>query len=226
MFADILTLPMKVQVLQENLDKALSIASRFVNTRAQLPVLSNILIKTDKNKLTVSSTNLETSVSISIGAKIETAGEITLPARVISELVANLSSGQLDISEEKERVSVKSQGFKSVLSGMNTSDFPTIPQAVGKGVVKISSSEIASALDKVLFAVSTDETRPVLTGVLFVTGKKNSFLVATDGFRLSKKKLNLVMDKDQRFIVPKTVLSDLSRLLSVSDSIDFFSKFI
>jgi DNA polymerase-3 subunit beta len=212
---------MKVQVLQENLSKALLIANRFVSIRAQLPVLSNILFSAKKNKLIISSTNLENSVSISIGAKTESVGEVTIPSRVITDLVSNLNPGSLLIDVEKERVSIKSGTFKSIISGMNASDFPSIPQTVGSGSVKINSDEISKALSKVIFAVSTDETRPVLTGVLFLLKKNLSYLVSTDGFRLSQKKINLKAKKDKKFIIPKNILSDLMKLSSNADNVDF-----
>jgi DNA polymerase-3 subunit beta len=214
----------KVQVLQENLSKALLIANRFVSVRAQLPVLSNILFTAKKNKLIISSTNLENSVSISIGAKTESVGEITIPSRVIADLVSNLNPGILNISVEKERASIRSGNFKSQVSGMNASDFPSVPQVIGKNSIKIKSDEISKALNKVLFAVSTDETRPVLTGVLFLIKKNLSYLVSTDGFRLSRKKINLKGKKDEKFIIPKNILSDLGKLSGDVDNIDFSYK--
>jgi DNA polymerase-3 subunit beta len=212
---------MKAQVLQENLSNALIIANRFVSTRAQLPVLSNILLSSKKNKLNISSTNLESSISISIGAKTEKTGEITIPARVIVDLIANLNPGSINLDVEKERLSVSTSNFKSVVSGMNASDFPSIPQDVGKSAIKVKSDDLIGALNKVLFAASSDETRPVLTGVLLLVRKNSTLMVATDGFRLSQKKIDLKGKKDGKIIIPKNVLADLARLSGDVEEIDF-----
>ncbi len=208
---------MKLQILQENLEKAVSVTSRFASTRAQLPILGNILISTKKSKIYISSTNLEISASVQVGAKIEEEGDISIPAKVISELVANLPRETVSLSSEKEQLKVSVSGFSSTVLGMNSSDFPKIPNTVDKEKsVSLPQSEFVKALGQVSFATSTDETRPVLTGVLFLFGKDSLSLVATDGFRLSRKILPFKSGKipGENIVVPKGVLGELSRTIS------------
>src|SRR3990172_8232070 len=121
---------MKIQILQEDFAKALTLVSRFVNTRAQLPLLENILLSGEKTRLVISATNLETSASTSIGAKVEGEGRVTVPAKVISDLVTNLPPGQIEIEEDKEHLIIKSQGFSGEVLGMNASDFPQTPARI------------------------------------------------------------------------------------------------
>lgn len=219
---------MKLQVLQENLSKALSITSRFVNSRAQLPVLANVLMSAKKNKLTISSTNLEISISMGIGAKIEETGEITVPAKAITDLVVNLTPGTVELDVQKEKLRIKTPSFNSTLTGMNSSDFPSIPQSISGSVLRLPKEEVLDALSCVLFAASTDETRPVLTGVLLIFKGKELYLVATDGFRLSQKKVLLKTikssSKEQRIILPKNALSELSRLSNDEETINLSYK--
>lgn len=219
---------MKLQVLQENLSRALTLTSRFASTRAQLPVLANILLCAKRNKLLASSTNLEISVSISIGAKVEKEGEITIPARVMTDLVSNLQTGTITLSSEKERLKISAQNFTSFISGMNSSDFPPVPQEVGKETLKFSKNVLLNALSQVLFAASIDETRPVLTGVLFILSEGKLMLVATDGFRLSQKNIKSEslkgLKKFQKIILPKTALGELSRLSDDEEEIKFSYK--
>ncbi|OGM24223.1 DNA polymerase III subunit beta [Candidatus Woesebacteria bacterium RIFCSPHIGHO2_01_FULL_39_17] len=216
---------MKIQVLQENLAKAISTCSRFASSRVQLPVLANILLKITKSKFSVAATNLEMSISISIGAKIEKEGQITVPARVLNDLISNLSAGTVDLEVEKENLKIKSLSFESSLSGMNASDFPLIPEEVGVDVLKIPSKEILDALICTLFAVSSDETRPVLTGVLMIVKDSNLTMVATDGFRLSQKKISIGKVKEEKkIILPKSSLVELSRLTSDEDIQFSFKK--
>lgn len=204
---------MKLTVLQENLKNAVSLTSHFVSPKAQLPILGNILLKTDKSKLTLSSTNLETSVSTSIGAKVETEGEITINGKTLNDVVSNLSSGSIELEIEKEQVKITSGTFKSNILGSNSADFPILPSSVGKDSFKVKKEELVTSLSKTLFAVSSDETRPILTGILFVVKSKSLYLVATDGFRLSEVKLKSEIDiPDFKIIIPKAVLNELVKL--------------
>ena len=219
---------MNLQVLQENLAKALSTSSRFTSTKAQLPVLSNIALSAKKNRLLISATNLELSISVSIGAKVTKEGELTIPARVITDLVVNLNSGSLNLSSEKEHLKISSNNFTSTISGMNSSDFPSIPYEVDKGATSFGKDTIIDSLSLVLFAASSDETRPVLTGVLLIFEPGKLTFVATDGFRLSKKQINIKSLKSptgiKNLILPKNSLSELSRLSSESEEIKLSLK--
>ena len=221
---------MDLQVLQENFSKALSVTSRFVSVKAQLPVLSNVMLSAKKNKLLISATNLELSISISIGAKVKKEGELTIPARVITDLVGNLNPGPIDLNSEKEHLKISSSNFSSILSGMNSSDFPSVPQEISSKAVSFPKDDFLKSLSSTLFAASSDETRPVLTGVLFIfqssqETKNKLTLVATDGFRLSRKKMSLnskvnLSNKDQ-LILPKNSLSELLRLSSEEEDLKF-----
>lgn len=211
---------MKVQILQENFSKALSICSRFTSSKVQLPVLANILIKAYKNKLQLSATNLETSVAINIGAKVVKEGDITVPARIITEIISNLDPGQVELEVEKELLKIKSHNFDSIVTGLNSSDFPNVPVDVGVDSFKFPGNDFLNALNSVLFAVSIDETRPVLTGVLMLVGKDYLTMVATDGFRLSQKKMiSQDVKEDKKFILPKNVLVELLRVAEFEDVI-------
>jgi DNA polymerase-3 subunit beta len=215
---------MKLQILQENLEKAVSTTSRFASSRAQLPILGNILLSAKKSKIYISSTNLEISASVQVGAKIEEDGEISVPAKVISELITNLPKETVTLVSEKEQLKVSVSGFSSTVLGMNSSDFPKIPSTVDKEKsIHFSQDEIVKALGQVIYAASTDETRPVLTGVLFLFEKKSLSLVATDGFRLSKKTIPLTEGKVavESVVIPKGVLGELSRTASEDGGILF-----
>lgn len=212
---------MKLTILQEDLVKAITQASRFASTRSQLPILGNILLSANKTKLNVSSTNLEISVSIKVGAKIEEEGELSIPSKVISELVINLPKDLVTINSDKEQLNISTGTFSSKILGMNASDFPKVPNFIDKDKsLKIVKKQLFEALPKVSFATSTDETRPILTGVLFILEKDCFTLVATDGFRLSKKKINITNEQNGRVIIPKGVLNEIVKI--VGDSSDIY----
>src|SRR5258708_5785906 len=217
---------MKLTVLQEELAKVLSISTRFVNTRAQLPILNNFLLVTNKTKLQVIATNLEMSILTNIGAKVEEAGSVAIPARNFTDVITNLPKGTVNFDLEKEKLKIKGSGFKGSLSSLPPNDFPSVPQAIDNSTsIKIATSDLNDALSKVLFAVSSDETRPILTGVLFLFEKDSITRVASDGFRLSKKKINLKTNLEgDKCVVPKVALGELVRIASNFDEVVFEIK--
>lgn len=217
---------MKLTVLQQNLKESLSLATHFITSKAQLPILGNVYLKATKTKLLITATNLETSVSTSIGAKIENEGEITVQGKVLYDLISNLRSGNVELEAEGEQLKIQSGSFKSMVVGMNTSDFPKVPDKVlPDNQIKLKSAELVKALNRTSFAVSTDDTRPVLTGILFKFSEKQLSLVATDGFRLSKVDLPFEQKVEvEKFIVPKTILSEVSRFGSEDEVLISYSK--
>jgi DNA polymerase-3 subunit beta len=213
---------MKLTVLQENLTNAVTQASRFVSLRSQLPILGNILLRATKTKLTVASTNLEVSVLTQIGAKIESEGEISIPSKVITELISNLPKETVTLESEKEQLNITTSGFTAKILGMNASDFPKIPGSLAKPF-SLPKKAILESLAQVIYATSTDETRPVLTGVLVILNKNSLVLVATDGFRLSQKKVVLTLQKNEpvmkKIVIPKSILGEIGRSAGDIDEI-------
>ncbi|QQG47654.1 MAG: DNA polymerase III subunit beta [Candidatus Woesebacteria bacterium] len=204
---------MKVEILQEDFSGALNLTSRFVSTRAALPVLSNILLEAKKGKLSILATNLEASICKNIGAKILQEGEISVNAKVIFEIIANLSHGSVLIESEKEGVKIFSEGFSGRVSGLSSSEFPVVPRELSKNAFELDIETLLNSLSKIIFATSKDETRPILTGVLFIFEKGVLSLVSSDGFRLSRisfkdSKLNLT----KRITIPRSVLSEIIRI--------------
>ena len=206
---------MKAVVLQEDIQKPLSTISRFASPKAQLPILGNILIRVKKNKITLNATNLELSISYSLGARVIDEGEVTVPAKALSDIVSNLQKGQVTIEAKQEIMQITSESFSGKLAGMNTSDFPPVSEAVGEGSIELDFDILRDSLSKVLFAASLDEARAVLTGVLFMFDDGELDLVATDGFRLSQVKNKMKnVKKGDRVIVPKNFLTEATRLFS------------
>jgi DNA polymerase III subunit beta len=203
---------MKITVLQEEFSKALSIASRFTSPKVQLPVLANVLLSAEKSSLYISGTNLEISVSTTIGAEVSEEGKITIPARTLFDIIGNLSKGKVELESKGDTLTISSRGFTSTVTGMNAADFPVIPRSLGKNAFGLSSKELLSALNSILFSVSIDESRPLLTGVLWILENKKVTFVATDGFRLSRRFMSADISDNAKIIVPKGILLELARL--------------
>lgn len=217
---------MKFEVLQENFSKAVATASKFASTKAQLPILGNILLTVQKSKVLVCSTNLEVSVSVSVGAKVEEEGEISIPSKLLNEIISNLPKETISLTSDKEQLKISAQGFSSTLLGMDSSDFPKVPTSIGKDSrIVLPQENFLKSLSQVLFSTSMDETRPVLTGVLFIWNKNSLILVATDGFRLSQKKVEIPGGpQSSRIILPKMILSEITKSQNLGEEILFDIK--
>src|SRR3982751_1932389 len=180
---------MKLQVTQENLNKALSTVARVANTRGTLPVLANVLIKTVNGRLSISATNLDIAITHYIGAKVSNEGSITVPARLMQDFVSSLPEGVIELDLQETKLHVSTQQYKSVVNGIVADDFPVMPAITGGKSWKTKNTALKKALQQVVFAASSDETRPVLTGVLLQTKGGKLYMAATDSYRLAEKDL-------------------------------------
>ncbi|MDD3532225.1 MAG: DNA polymerase III subunit beta [Candidatus Shapirobacteria bacterium] len=202
---------MKITLLQENLNKGLSIVGRFVAPHPQIPILNHVAIKTDRSRLKISATNLETGVNYYCGAKIDSEGGTTVLARTFSDFVASLPAEKIVLRQERENLNVSCGNYQADLPTSSISDFPKIPTKVSQKL-SLPYQKFIQALGSVVFATSSDDSRPVLSGVNFKFTKDTCLLSATDGYRLSFKKISLEKKFPQlEFIIPSVVLSELVR---------------
>ena len=203
---------MKLQVTQENLAKALNNVARIaMSSRNPLPILNNILLKTIDNRLSISATNLEIAITEKIGSKVHTDGAITVPARLMQEYVTSLPSGVLDLELDEYKLHISTDQYKSTINGVIADEFPIVPE-IKKGSHWTIPTKECKGLSQVIFAASSDETRPVLTGVFLQTQNHYLFAAATDSYRLAEKKL-IKTDQNVSLLIPATALQDLLRIL-------------
>jgi DNA polymerase-3 subunit beta len=210
---------MKLSCLQENLNKGLGIIGRAVATRTTLPITQNVLISTDQSQLKLAATNLEIAICSWIGAKIESEGSITVPARVFTEFVSSLPSDVISLNLKHHTLEIKCGRYEARINGLDAADFPPIPQ-VGDGFsTKVLAEELKHAINQVAFAAATEESRPVLTGVQteFEGGKMT--MAAADGFRLAVHRNNLIEPVKEKvsMIIPAKAYHELNRLMTEPD---------
>jgi DNA polymerase-3 subunit beta len=212
---------MKVSVLQENLAQGLNIVSRAVSPRSTLPVLSNVLVATDEGRLRLSATNLELGITCWIGAKIEEEGSTTVPARTFTELVGTLSGQQVEmsLSVRTQTLNVHSGTSNTDLKCIDSQEFPPMPSPESDDGIKIKVTQLKEMIHQVAFAASTDEARPILTGVLVTIEGGHLTMAAADGFRLSVRKTELPSTTARSVVavVPARALSELARIASDGD---------
>lgn len=216
---------MKFTTLQQDLLPILQSVARSVGVRSTLPVLDNILLSCQGKKLKVAATNLEIGVIKYLGVDVEVEGELTVPAKTLTEVISALGQTKVELESEGDILTIRSNKFKASINGISAQEFPAIPLSSQKGIT--FPKDAFSSLIQVLFAAAVDEGRPVLTGVLTnVAGGKLDF-VATDGFRLGY--LSLAVSKDTpdfKSLIPKRTFEEILRIISESevDSINIASS--
>ncbi len=208
---------MKLSCLQENLAKGLSIVGRAVPSRTTMPILGNILLATDHGQLKLAATNLELSVVHWVGARVETDGALTVPARNFIDLVNSLPPDQVDLEMDAATLSLALNcgTVKATFRGISAEEFPVVPEPEQGDGFAVEAAELRKGLTQVTFAASTDESHPVLTGVLAEFEGSTLTLAAADGFRLSMRQIPLIHPVPAAFsvIIPARALSELSRIL-------------
>ena len=213
---------MKLSCLQENLNRGLGIVGRAVATRTTLPITKNVLLATDQAMLKLSATNLEIAITTWTGAMVEEEGSITVPARLLTEFVASLPSERIDVAATPQPTGLQLTCARSEarINGTDASEFPPIPTVEEGVTAKIDPEVLRSAINQVVFAAATEESRPVLTGVKLELEGDKFTMAAADGFRLAVRRGELLEPVEEAIsiILPSRSLNELNRFLADQDS--------
>jgi DNA polymerase-3 subunit beta len=209
---------MKIQVTQENLGRALSVVARIASERNTLPILSNVLLSTVDNRLRILATNLEVAMTETIGAKVASEGSITIPARLFQELVNNIPEGIVTLELSENKLLVVTDQYESVINGVSAEEFPVMPAIKDGKAFTIPAKLFKKGLQQVVGSASSDDARPVLTGVYMHTHEGWLYIVATDSYRLAERKLQK-SDEQTALLIPASSLQDLLRVLQ-DDTLD------
>lgn len=210
---------MKFSILQQDLLPSLQAVARSVGTRSTLPVLDNILLsveggsaKAAGKRLRIAATNLEIGVIRYINVEAGEPGAITVPAKTLVELVSGLGQNKVSIEGAGEILSVQSGKLKATINGISAAEFPAIPLMSDKAVSFPKEAFLTSS--QILFASAVDEGRPVLTGILTEVIAGQLDLVATDGFRLAHRRLDLPGSKIQfKSLIPRRTFEEVLRIM-------------
>src|SRR5207248_2378840 len=158
---------MKVSITAGNLGQGLQVVSQAVSSRTTLPILNNDLLQTDKSGLNLTATNLEIGIRQIVPAEVQEEGGITVPARLLTDFVSGLPDESIDMTLDKktQSLAVKSQRFNATIRGIDPADFPPVPSGVEGRKVNLDPNDLKEAIEQTVIAASSDEGRPVLTGV-------------------------------------------------------------
>ncbi|HEX7368580.1 MAG TPA: DNA polymerase III subunit beta, partial [Candidatus Saccharimonadales bacterium] len=209
---------MKLQVTQENLNKALGTVARVANSRGTLPILANVLIKTANNRLSIAATNLDIAITQYIGSKVANEGSITVPARLMQDFISSLPAGVINLELDETKLKITTDQYQSTVNGIVADDFPVMPAIRGGKAWEVDGALLKKGLQQVVFAASADESRPVLTGVFIHSDGGKLYLAATDSYRLAEKEIGATKES-VHLLVPATAMHDLLRILGDQEDV-------
>jgi DNA polymerase-3 subunit beta len=209
----------KLSLMQDNLARGLQIVSRAVSSRSTLPVLANVLLRTEDAGLKLTATNLEIGITAWVPGKIDAEGTLTVPARLFSDLVAGLPPGErIDLEADANTLRIRAGRYQTQLRGIDAEEFPVIPSPGDRPTTRVSQKELKRALSEVVFAAATDEARPILTGVLTRLSGDRLTLAAADNYRIAVRGLPILdAVDDTSLVVPARSYAELMRVLTDSD---------
>ncbi len=209
---------MKFACTQENLIQGLTLVSHVTGKNVHLPILSNVLLKTEAGSLKISATNLEIAINATVRGKVEVEGEYSVPAKLFLDYVSLIPSGKVELIVTDEGLEVKAGEQETILKGMSASEFPLLPKLAKDIGYQLSFELIRKALSQVVFAVSTSQSRPELSGVYCyfgnIYGQNQAVFAATDSYRLAEKLVPFSgSDIETKYIVPAKAFVEVSRIL-------------
>lgn len=212
---------MKVSIARGELLESLNVVSKGMSARSTLPILSGVLLSASSGAVTFQSTDLEISVNHSSPALVEEEGQTVIPGKLLSDIVRSLPEAAVVLETETDHVTIRCQQVSFSLKTLNPADFPKFPEITVGTSVTLPASELASMVKRVSKAVSRDETRAILTGILLVIEGPIVKMVATDSYRLavSERIFDEDLSVDLEVVIPGRALEEVTRLASSVDKV-------
>jgi len=207
---------MKFTISKEQMMNGLQAVQNIVGSRTTLPILSNVLLRGQEGSLELTATDLDVTVSCSVEAAIKKGGAVTVPVKRLFAIVRELNSGEVEVEvDEKNACKLKAGASYYKINGLPAEEFPPLPKFSEKKKVVVPQEKVKGMLRRTSFAVSTDETRYVLNGILMSLKNHRISMVATDGRRLAltDEEVDVGPDSEAEFIVPTKAINELNRLL-------------
>jgi len=204
---------MKLKILQTKLREGLNIVERIIVKSLTLPILNNILIKTEKNFLNLSSTNLEIGIKWWALSKIEKEGSVVIPTKILSDFLGFLKEEPIILTAENQILSIESEKLQTKIKGFNPDDFPIIPSISSQEIITLNGTKFCRGLEQIVQIPILSSARPEISGIFLSFQKNLITMVATDSFRLGEKKISLKpslpLQKEFSLILPQRTAKEL-----------------
>ncbi|PIT88555.1 MAG: DNA polymerase III subunit beta [Candidatus Magasanikbacteria bacterium CG10_big_fil_rev_8_21_14_0_10_36_32] len=206
---------MKITCTKENLASALSLVSGVATKNINLPILNNVLIKADSQKVEIISTNLELAIIVNIRSIVEKPGSFTVPARTLTDFINLLPDEKIELELKDNEMQITCGHSATKIKGSPADEFPIIPAADGNNGFLVETAEFKKGLSQVLPAVAKNDIRPELSGISFNFDENELIMAATDSYRLAEKKIKLSQGKEKiKIIVPGRTAQEINHILS------------
>ena len=212
---------MDLTIDQASFARALRLAGRVAPTKSSLPILQSILLEGEFGRLTLTATDLELGVSTTLAARVDTPGRTAIPARLLADYVAQLPAEplRLVLEGERKRVRVSCGRFVANFGASDPEEFPSFPPIDESHSLDLDANRLRNALERVIFAAARDDSRPVLTAILFDFGPNGLTLAAADGLRLARVRLPEATGDPRQLLVPARAMAECARLLTGADAV-------
>src|SRR3954469_2200768 len=207
---------MNLTITKEQMINGLQAVQNVVSTRTTLPILSNVLLRADGDRLEFTATDLDVTISCGVEASVKNGGTTTVPVKKLFGIVRELNNPEIEIEvDDKNTCSIRSGSSFYKINGLSADEFPPLPKFKDDKKVTLPQEKIKGMMKKTSFAISTDESRYVLNGIFISLKEHKLTMVATDGRRLALVDEDAeVTEKSQgEFIVPAKAVNELNRLL-------------
>ena len=211
---------MELTIDQATLSRALRLVARVVPTRPALPILQMVLLEAEAGRLHLSASDAELAMTTTVAAEVGKSGRVAIPARLLSDYVAHLPAEPLRLAFDSARHRVRAVcgPFVATFATAEADEFPTLPDTSGHAAVDLEADRLRDAIARVAFAAARDESRPVLSAVLFDFAAEGLTLVAADGFRLARSHLPEAAAAAQHLLVPARAVAEFGRLLADAEA--------
>ena len=212
---------MRFSITREHLQSGLSAVAAAIPTRTTLPVLSNLLMRAEGDGLRLSGTDLDISVSVRVSAQVEDEGAVTVPAKKLVEIARELEDAPVHLEAEGDQIRLECGKSRFKLYGLPEDEFPAFPEVDFEKSWRMTAGDLQELISRTSFAVSTEESRPILNGVLWQLREGSTAMVATNGHRLAKmeRPLDATGAPETDLIVPPKALSQVERLYDAGDEV-------
>lgn len=214
---------MNLTITKEKIISGLQAVQNVVSTRTTLPILSNVLLRAENNRLELTATDLDVTVSCGVEAQVNKMGMTTVPVKRLFGIVRELGNSEIEVEvDDKNVTSVRSGPSFYKINGLGADEFPPLPKFKEDKKVVLPQETVRNMLKKTVFAVSTDETRYVLNGIFFSLKDHKLTMVATDGRRLAlaDEEVELPEKGQGDFIVPAKAVNELTRLMQEKGEVE------
>lgn len=200
------------------LQDAISTVQKSITGKSTMPILQGIYISAKNNTLTLIGSDIDVSIETKIEANIIEEGDIVLDSRLFGEIVRKLPNAPIEVTSiENNNIEIICQKSTVQLIHMNADEYPNLPVVDEDVVLSISQKNLKNMIKSTIFAISQDDTRPILTGVLFEIKEKRLNLVALDGYRVAFRSENIDCDNNREAVIPGKTLNEISKILNDSD---------